>query len=63
VPLEPLTVTGTLSDWFNGKLVCAGITVTVAVAVPVVAGVHAFTTLATFKEPSPVARSKPAPAL
>src|ERR1700722_12134446 len=58
VPLDPLTVTVTFTLWLAGKLLVAGVTVTVALAVPIV-DLHALTTFAIFNEPSPVAASKP----
>jgi hypothetical protein len=42
---------------------CPGVTVTAAVADPGVVAGHAFTTFATFSDPSPVAKSYPVPAL
>ena len=56
VPLEPVTVTATLTLWFERMLLGVAVAATVAIAVPVAAN-HAFTTLATFSEPSPVASS------
>src|SRR5208282_4949685 len=58
VPLAPLTATVTVRLWPTVRLFVAGVTVTVAVALPVV-DFHALTTLATFNGPSPVASSKP----
>jgi hypothetical protein len=56
VPLEPVRVTATFSAEFSVRQLIAGVTVTVATALPV-DNVQAFTTLATFRDPSPVARS------
>src|ERR1700739_2195120 len=64
VPLAPLTVTVTVVPWAVVKVEGDALTLTVAVAVyvPVVEAVHAFTTLATFSEPSPVVSSYAGPA-
>src|ERR1700739_2369390 len=58
-PLAPLTVTVTVVPWAVVNVEGDALTLTVAVAVPVpvVEAVHAFTTLATFSEPSPVVSS------
>jgi hypothetical protein len=58
VPPEPVTVTVTAVPCSVEKLVGLAVTVTVAAAIPV--AVHAFTTLATFIDPRPVALSNPA---
>jgi hypothetical protein len=55
------TVTGRIS--LTGTLVGTGVTVTVVAALPGDTAGHAFTTLATFSDPSPVASSYPVPAL
>jgi hypothetical protein len=49
------TVTTTLRALLALTVVCAGVTVTVAVPVPVEALGHAFTTLAMLSDPRPVA--------
>jgi hypothetical protein len=62
-PVAPPTVTVTLSVLLELMLVGLGVTVIVGAAEPGVTAVQAFTTLATFSEPRPVARSKPVVAL
>jgi hypothetical protein len=57
VPLEPATVTVTTVPCALVMLEGDALTVTVAVAVPVVTEANPFTTLVTFSEPSPVASS------
>jgi hypothetical protein len=53
---ELATVTVTARLWLEAMLFCPGATLTVVLPAPTVA-VQAFTTLATFSDPSPVARS------
>jgi hypothetical protein len=59
---ELATVTVTLSATFELMLADDGVTVTIAVPVPT-CETKEFTTFATFIDPRPVARSKPAVAL
>jgi hypothetical protein len=56
VTTAPATVPVTASVSFDDRVVTAGVTVTVALELPTVAG-HALTTFATLREPRPVAWS------
>jgi hypothetical protein len=62
VALAPVTATVTVVPCAVVMLDGDAEAATVAVAVPVVAPLHPFTTLATFSEPSPVASSYAVPA-
>jgi hypothetical protein len=62
VPLDPVTVTVRVRAVLAEIVEAEGVAVNVAGAVPA-SEIHALTTFATFIDPRPVARSKPALAL